>query len=92
MLKDDFAKKVKEALNLRSIDVAKDVVDKLSALVVELVTSGEEISLGEIGRFCVNERAARTCRNPKTGETVNVPAKKFVKFKVSSKFKKSVNG
>ena len=44
MLKDDFAKKVKEALNLRSIDVAKDVVDKLSAVVVELVTSGEEIS------------------------------------------------
>ena len=58
MLKGDFVKKVKEALNLSSMKAADEVVDKFTALVVDLVSSGEEITLGSLGRFMVNERAA----------------------------------
>lgn len=91
MLKGDFVKKVKEALNLSSMKAADEVVDKFTALVVDLVSSGEEITLGSLGRFMVNERAARQCRNPQTGEAINVPAKKVVKFKTSAAFAKAVN-
>ena len=91
MLKNDFLKKVKESLDLRSMDAAKEVVDKLSALVVELVKSGEEITLGEIGKFCIVEKAERKGRNPQTGEEITIPAKKAVKFKIASSFKHAVN-
>ena len=40
------------------------------------------------GTFKQVSRAARKCRNPKTGEAVEVPAKKTVKFKVSKSTKK----
>lgn len=91
MKKLDFVKKVKEALALSSIKAAEEVVDKLSAVITESVTAGEEIPLGDVGKFAVVERSARKCRNPKTGETVEVPAKKTVKFKPTSALKNKLN-
>ena len=91
MLKSDFTKKVKEALNLISIKAAEDTVEKFTALVADLVKAGEEIPLGNLGKFVVVERAARKCRNPQTGETMDVPAKKAVKFKPATALKKCVN-
>ena len=41
----------------------------------------------DIGSFKVVERAARTCRNPRTGEEITVPARKVVKFTPSKKLK-----
>lgn len=41
----------------------------------------------DIGSFKVVERAARTCRNPRTGEEISVPARKVVKFTLSKKLK-----
>lgn len=41
----------------------------------------------DIGSFKVIERAARTCRNPRTGEEISVPARKVVKFSLSKKLK-----
>jgi nucleoid DNA-binding protein len=89
--KDDFVKKVKEALNLSSMKVAKDTVDAVFNVLTEAVTAGEEVSIIGLGKFSVTERAARKCRNPQTGETIDVPAKKVVKFKLSSSLKNSMN-
>ena len=91
MNKPDFMKKVKEALELPSIDKADDTVTKLSKLVVELVKSGEEVCFGDLGKFSVKEVAARKARNPRTGEMVEVPAKKAMKFKVVKKTKDMLN-
>lgn len=91
MNKPDFMKKVKEALELPSIDKADDTVTKLSWLVVELAKSGEEVCFGDLGKFSVKEVAARKARNPRTGEMVEVPAKKAMKFKVVKKTKDMLN-
>jgi len=40
--------------------------------------------------FLVTERAARTCRNPQTGKSMKIPAKKVIKFKVGSKLAEAV--
>lgn len=45
----------------------------------------EKVALLGFGTFSVSERAAREGRNPQTGETMNIPAKKVVKFKAGSK-------
>ncbi|OYT10357.1 MAG: DNA-binding protein [Bacteroidetes bacterium 4572_112] len=45
---------------------------------------GDRVALVGFGSFSVNERAARTGRNPKTGAAIQIPAKKVVKFKAGS--------
>mgnify|MGYP000957225262 CR=1 FL=1 len=81
MTKSEFAKKIKSALNLKNEKDAKDVIDKVAAVIMEALKAGDEVKLGEFGKFMVTERAARKCRNPQTGETMEVPARKAVKFK-----------
>jgi DNA-binding protein HU-beta len=52
--------------------------------------SGDKVTLVGFGTFSVSERAAREGRNPKSGETITIPAKKVVKFKAGSKLTESV--
>jgi nucleoid DNA-binding protein len=91
MNKPDFMKKVKEALELSNVDKADEIVSKLSKLVVELVKSGEEVSFGDLGKFSLKENAARKGRNPHTGETIDIPAKRSMKFKLVKKTKDMLN-
>lgn len=91
MNKSDFMKKVKESLELSSLDKADETVTKLSKLIVELVKSGEEICFGDLGKFSVKESAARKGRNPQTGETIDIPAKRSLKLKISKKTKDTLN-
>jgi DNA-binding protein HU-beta len=48
------------------------------------LAKGDRISLVGFGSFSVSERAARTGRNPQTGKTIQIAAKKVVKFKPGS--------
>lgn len=74
---------------------SKAAVEKIYNATFELIKSelskGENVSIAGFGVFKVNARKARTCRNPQTGEAINVPACKAVSFKVGSDLKKSVN-
>lgn len=53
---------------------------------VETAKAGEALSLTGYMTMKVAEKAAKDCRNPKTGETVHVPAKKVVKVKLGKAF------
>lgn len=59
---------------------------------INMVAEGDEISIPNLGKFKTKVSAARTSRNPRTGEAVQVPAKLSVKFSPSLAFKKSLNG
>lgn len=91
MTKEEFAKKIKEKLNLSSQVVAIEVINKFIEVITEAIKSGEEITLPTIGKFYVVEKEAMTCRHPKTGEMIEVPKRKAVKFKLSTNMKKIVN-
>jgi DNA-binding protein HU-beta len=91
MLKAEFVKKVKEALELNSIKATEDMLDKFTTLVADLVKAGEEVQLGTLGKFVVTESAPRKGHNPRTGEAMDIPAKKVLKFKTSGAFKKNLN-
>jgi DNA-binding protein HU-beta len=60
-------------------------------VVSESLKQGDKVSLKGFGTFEVNERKERTGRNPRTGETVTIKARKAPAFKVSSSLKKLVN-
>ncbi len=51
---------------------------------------GDKVALVGFGSFSVNERSARTGRNPQTGATINIPAKKVVKFKAGAELSNTV--
>ena len=53
---------------------------------------GGEVQITGFGSFGVTERAARTGRNPQTGETLQIAASKAPKFKAGKALKEAVNG
>ena len=61
------------------------------ATIEEVLEKGDEISFLGFGKFEVTERAARTCRNPQTGEEMKVEDKKAVKFKAGKALSEKVN-
>jgi DNA-binding protein HU-beta len=64
------------------------VLDSITAMLKE----GKKLPLVGWGTFEVQDRKSTTGRNPRTGETLNIPASKRVVFKVGSKLKDAVNG
>jgi DNA-binding protein HU-beta len=58
----------------------------------EALANGEEVMLRGFGSFKISERKARQGRNPRTGETINLPATKAIHFKPSKELKDKMNG
>lgn len=55
------------------------------------LAEGEKVTLVGFGTFSVSQRKARTGRNPKTGEALQIPAKTVVKFKAGKGLEKAIN-
>lgn len=70
---------------------AQAALDATVAAVVKAVTKGDSVSLVGFGSFSSGKRAARTGRNPQTGEAIKIPAAKTVKFSAGKTFKDAVN-
>ena len=59
--------------------------------VIDTLANGGEVTLIGFGTFKVTDRAARTGRNPKTGEAITIAAAKVPTFKAGKAFKQAVN-
>lgn len=70
--------------------MAEDVVEKMVSSIIDTLKKGGEVSISGFGIFAVKPRAAREARNPKTGETVHVPATKVPKFRAAKALKDAV--
>jgi DNA-binding protein HU-beta len=70
---------------------ATKAVDAVFEAIQEAVSSGEKVTITGFGVFERVERAARTGRNPATGEPVHVAASTVPKFRPGSEFKSSVS-
>jgi len=66
---------------------AKRFLEALTAVVQRTIRSRGEVPLKDLGKFKVQNRQARTGRNPLTGEPVQIPAKTVVKFTVAKALK-----
>lgn len=67
------------------------VVETIFESIIESIQKGEKIEIRGFGSFRTRERRGRVGRNPKTGEKVEVPAKKIPFFKPSKELKDFVN-
>lgn len=59
---------------------AENLVTGLVKLAHQSLQIGEEFAIPDLGKFTVQERAARKGRNPATGEEIEIPAKAVAKF------------
>ena len=89
MNKTELIKSISE----KSGSTQKDAENFLNAFiesVTESMKKGEDVAIIGFGTFSVAERAARTARNFRTNELIDVPASKTVKFKIGKVLKDSV--
>ena len=70
--------------------LSKEVIDTVVSEFAEQIKSGEKLRLKGIGSFSLKTRNARTCRNPQTGGTIEVPEKTVIKFTASKSFNESL--
>ena len=89
MNKASLVEKVQEVLGGTKAD-AERAVEALFDSVVSELKKGGEVSVAGFGIFSVKARAARTARNPRTGEAVNVPAMNVPKFRAAKALKDAV--
>ena len=70
---------------------AKKFLEAFTDLIADNLTVDNKIRIVGFGTFEVAERAARTGKNPQTGEAINIPASKAPKFKAGKALKDVVN-
>ncbi|WP_216796263.1 HU family DNA-binding protein [Candidatus Vallotia tarda] len=68
-----------------------EILDTLFDVIKNAVSKGDSIQLIGFGSFSSGTRAERIGRNPKTGETIKIPAVKTIKFTAGKAFKDAVN-
>ena len=70
--------------------VAKGYVDGVFEAIGEALVNGEAVRLAGFGTFAARSRAARTGRNPQTGEVLSIPASKIPSFKAGKALRDAV--
>ncbi|MEJ5208756.1 MAG: HU family DNA-binding protein [Lysobacteraceae bacterium] len=90
MNKADFVNAVAAEAELSKTDAA-NAVDAIIEVVKKALKKGDSVSLVGFGTFEVRKRAARTGRNPRTGETIKIKASKIPSFKAGKALKDAVN-
>lgn len=90
MNKSELIDAIATRADLSKADAGK-AVDALIESIGKALKKGDKVSLVGFGTFSVRKRAARTGRNPKTGETIKIKAGKSPGFKAGKALKDAVN-
>lgn len=91
MTRSELVISVVERLSYLTHKDAEIIVDTIFDRMVESLGQGERIEIRGFGSFAVKHRAARDGRNPKTGETVNIPERRMPHFKIGKELYECIN-
>ena len=89
MTKPELVNKIAEKTNLSKKDAAAALTALIDTITKALKAEGK-LSIPNLGTFEVKQHAARTGHNPRTGETVEIAAKKVPSFKAAKALKDAV--
>jgi len=90
MTKADLVEKVANEADMTKKD-AEQLVEIIFDSITETLNRGEKIELRGFGSFRVRERNSRKGRNPKTGSSVDIPAKRVAYFEPGKELKELIN-
>jgi DNA-binding protein HU-beta len=71
--------------------LAERIVNTMFDDIESALQKGDKVNISGFGTFAVSARKARQGRNPKTGETIEIPASKSAKFKAGKSLKDKLN-
>jgi DNA-binding protein HU-beta len=89
MTKSELVRELADEHELPRRQVA-ELVEAILEKITTVLKSGDKVQLTPFGQFRIRDRAARIARNPQTGEPVNVPAKRVLKFTAGRTLKEAV--
>ena len=90
MNRNDLVDAVAERTGLAKSDAAR-AVEAVLGTVTETLQKGDAVVIAGFGTFAVKTRAARTGRNPRTGESIAIPASRVSSFKAGKALKDALN-
>jgi integration host factor subunit beta len=90
MTKADLVEKVADEAEMTKKD-AEQLVEIIFDSIIDTLNKGEKIELRGFGSFRVRQRNERKGRNPKTGDAVDIPAKRVAYFKPGKELKELIN-
>ena len=90
MNKSELIDKIANNSDMSKADSEK-VLNSILSAITDAVAAGDKVSLIGFGTFSVSDRAARQGRNPQTGQSMQIPARKLVKFKAGAKLVDAAN-
>ena len=90
MNKSDLVDAIADSAGLSKADAGR-ALDAVVDTITGALQSGGSVSLVGFGTFSVRDRAARTGRNPRTGQTIQIAASKNPAFKAGKALKDAVN-
>jgi len=91
LAKADMAKSLFNELGLNKNE-GRELVDLFFQELVAALADGEQIRLSGFGNFDLRDKSERPGRNPKTGEEVQIPARRVVTFRPGQKLRARVEG
>ncbi len=92
MKKSELVELVTERMESLTRKDAESIIDSIFDGIADTLTKGERVEIRGFGSFNVKDQAARQGRNPKTGEVVQIPAKRKASFKVGKDLSERING
>ncbi|MDY0301446.1 MAG: integration host factor subunit alpha [Trichlorobacter sp.] len=91
MTKADIVERVHQKIGLSKKESA-EMVESVFEIVKTTLESGDKIKIAGFGNFIVKQKADRRGRNPQTGESITIEARKILTFKPSQVLKSAING
>jgi integration host factor subunit beta len=91
MTRSALIEKVAERVDGLTLKQTETVGETVFESIKDALTRGEKIEIRGFGNFRLKERQPRKARNPKTGESVDVPQKKAIRFKAGKALKEALN-
>ena len=88
--KNELIASIASEAGLTKADAGK-ALDAFISSITQALKAGDEVRLVGFGTFAVSKRAATTGRNPRTGETIKIAARKQPKFKAGKTLQDAVN-
>ena len=89
LTKFDIVNSLNDEIGLNKRE-AKELVDSFFDNIKKLLSQGKEVKLSGFGNFQLKDKSSRPGRNPRTGENVEITARRVVTFKSGQKLKESV--
>lgn len=91
MTRSALIEKVAQKVDWLTLKQTEIVIETVFDSIKDALKRGEKIEIRGFGNFRLKERRPRKARNPKTGESVDVPEKKAVRFKAGKELKETLN-